>query len=229
MNYGILLAAGSGTRIGLDTPKQFLKLGDQCLLEICIEKFLACEELKHIVVVASEEWFEYTKSVMKKYENERISLCVGGDSRQESLKNGLIFLKNDFLIRDEDVVVTHDVARPFVTLRMIRENIDVCKTFGAADTVMPVIDTIVESTGGDCISQIPLRSVLYLGQTPQTFFINSFLEIYKKLSKEYLDKVTDAAKILQENGVNVGLVKGDYSNFKITTQFDLNVAKALIG
>ena len=111
---------------------------------------------------------------------------------------------------------------------MIEDNIRICQEYGAADTVVPCVDTIIKSNNGEILESVPIRSKLYLGQTPQTFYINKFVEIFEKLDKSYLDTVTDAAKILSEHEVNVGLVLGDYSNFKITSQFDLSVAKSMI-
>lgn len=228
MVYGVLLAGGSGTRLGLPTPKQFLKLGTQTLLEISLDKFLACEHFKSIVVVVPGKWSEQSQKILEKYDLNSVQICIGGKSRQESLYHGLVALKNQFDISDNDIVVTHDVARPFVTLRMIEDNIKICRKCGAADTVVPVVDTIVRSLNKENIHSVPVRSELYLGRTPQTFYINQFISIYQTLTDAYLENVTDAARILIDHGVNVGLVDGDYSNLKVTTQFDLAVAKMLM-
>lgn len=228
MNYGVLLAGGMGTRLGLPTPKQFLKLGEKTLLQHTIEKFVASSDISFIVVVVPVAWFEQSLEILNQMNLSNVAICTGGETRQESLYKGLLWLREKFQITDSDLVVSHDVARPFVTLNMIRENIEVCQRFGAADTVVPSADTIVESKDGLQISSVPVRKNMYLGQTPQTFYVNSFISIYKRLDKDYLDKVTDAAKILRDNGIHVGLVKGDVSNMKITTLFDLKIAEAVI-
>lgn len=228
MIYSVLLAAGSGSRMGAAVPKQFLEIGGQSILEIVLDKFSSFYKIEHTVVVGSKLWYEKTESIVKKYGEEKFSVCTGGSSRQESLYCGLKYLKNKFKIKDDDIVVTHDVARPFITFRMIEDNIRICQEYGAADTVVPCVDTIIKSNNGEILESVPIRSKLYLGQTPQTFYINKFVEIFEKLDKSYLDTVTDAAKILSEHEVNVGLVLGDYSNFKITSQFDLSVAKSMI-
>ena len=228
MIYAVLLAGGQGTRLGLPVPKQFLKLGGKTLLEHNIEKFLVCQELSHIVVVVPKMWMDQSKKILEFYSNDSLHLCVGGESRQDSLFNGLNFLKNKFEISDDDIVISHDVARPFVTYRIIQDNVKCCRKFGAADTVIPATDTIVQSDDGCMIEEVPIRKNLYVGQTPQTFFINEFIEIYKGLSRKYLDTVTDAAKILKDAGVKEGLVFGDQTNIKITTQFDLSLANYII-
>lgn len=228
MIYSVLLAAGMGSRMGSAIPKQFMELGGQTLLEISLDKFITCYNIEHIVVVGAKLWEDRINNIIKKYNTDRISVCLGGKTRQDSLVFGLKHLKNKFNIKNEDIVVTHDVARPFVTLRMINDNINVCQKIGAADTVVPCVDTIIQSNNDINVESVPVRKRLYLGQTPQTFYINEFVNIYDKLDNEYLSGVTDAVKILVEHGVNVGMVSGDYSNFKITSQFDLLVAKSMI-
>lgn len=228
MNYGVLLAGGMGTRLGLPTPKQFLKLGGKTLLQHTVEKFISCPEISYTVVVVPQAWMEHSSLIIKNMNVSNVAICEGGSSRQASLHSGLIWLKNNFKIESSDIAVSHDVARPFVSLEMIRENINVCQLHGAADTIIPATDTIVESINGNIISDVPIRKHMYLGQTPQTFFIEQFVSIYNKLDDDYLDSVTDAAKILNDHSVNVGLVKGDVSNMKITTLFDFKIAEALL-
>lgn len=228
MNYGILLAGGKGTRLGLPTPKQFLKLGNKTLLEHSVEKFANCPFLKHTVVVVPNDWFEQSNNILKNLSFENVSICLGGQTRQESLYRGLKNLHEMFKIADDDIAVSHDVARPFVTIEIIKENIEVCREYGAADTVIPSSDTIVESTDQTVISSVPIRKNMFLGQTPQTFYIEQFVNIYETLSSQYLENVTDAAKILTDHNVRVGLVRGDVSNMKITTLFDLQLATAVL-
>lgn len=228
MVYAILLAGGMGTRLGLPVPKQFLKIGSQTLLEHTVQKFVFNEQISHTVVVVPENWYSQSEEIIKKHHFSNLSICVGGDTRQESLYKGLIWLRQNFAVTDADIAVSHDVARPFVTARMIKENIEVCQLYGAADTVVSSPDTIVRSTDRKIILEVPVREEMYLGQTPQTFFINNFIEIYEKLPSDYLTKVTDAARILSDHDVTVGLVSGDVSNMKITTLFDLNLANSIL-
>lgn len=228
MNYGILLAGGKGTRLGLPTPKQFLKIGNKTLLEHSVEKFANCPFLKHTVVVVPADWYEQSSTLLDKLSFSQVSICLGGRTRQESLYKGLQHLRESFEVTDSDIAVSHDVARPFVTIEIISENIEICKKYGAADTVIPSSDTVVESTNQCLISSVPVRKNMFLGQTPQTFYINQFISIYNTLSSEYLENVTDAAKILCDHGVKVGLVRGDVSNMKITTLFDLQLANAVL-
>lgn len=228
MKFALLLAGGNGTRLGLPTPKQFLLLGGKTILEHTVEKFLVSPEIDFTVIVVPEVWFAHSCDLLSKLESEKIGVCVGGDTRQESLFKGCVWLQEKFGSNATDIVVSHDVARPFVSLDMIAENIRVCEKFGAADTVLPTSDTIVKSMDHSTVTTVPDRSVMYLGQTPQTFYLDKFVSIYRTLEPEYLSRVTDAARILVDNGVKVGLVFGDVSNIKITTLFDYNIANAII-
>ena len=125
-------------------------------------------------------------------------------------------------------MVTHDSVRPFITLRMIQDNIELAKKHDAVDTVVEAVDTIVESTNGQFITDIPNRAHLYQGQTPQTFRCKDFIDLYGSLSEEEKEILTDACKIFVIKGKNVALAKGEYSNLKITTVTDLKIAKSMI-
>ena len=117
---------------------------------------------------------------------------------------------------------------PFVTGRIIKENIEFAKQYGACDTVVPATDTIVEANDNTVISSIPDRSKMYQGQTPQSFNALKLKNIYNSLSDEEKDILTDAAKIFVIKGENVALVEGETFNMKITYPYDLKVAKSLL-
>jgi 2-C-methyl-D-erythritol 4-phosphate cytidylyltransferase len=236
MKYAEILAGGKGTRMGnTRLPKQFLNLGGEPIIIQTIEKFLMNGEFEKIIVVVSAEWIDYTKDLLKKYfsdgDLDKIHLVKGGADRSETLMNGLRFINDSFGQNDDDIVVTHDAVRPFVSQRIIKENIDGAVKFGAVDTVIPAIDTIVKSDEARSkIEEIPNRDVIFQGQTPQSFNIKLLMQAYSDLTSEEKLILTDAAKVvlLSENVGEVKLVTGDQQNFKITTSFDLKLAEALI-
>ena len=129
---------------------------------------------------------------------------------------------------DDTIIVTHDSVRPFVTYRIIEENIKAAREYGACDTVIPATDTIVESLDHSVISSIPDRSVMYQGQTPQSFNAVKLKNLYNSLSEEEKEILTDAAKIFVMKGERVALVQGETFNMKITYPYDLRVAKSLL-
>jgi len=170
----------------------------------------------------------HTVDLLRGKRYEKVFVCEGGKTRQESLYRALKFISQEFNADADDIVVSHDVARPFVTLRIIEDNISGCNEADAVDTVVPAIDTIVQSENGDFITNVPDRAQMYQGQTPQTFRLGKYVEIYETLSEEYLSHVTDAARILAENGCRVKLVQGELFNMKITTEFDFGLAEYLL-
>ncbi len=230
MNFAVLLAGGTGTRMKTaPLPKQFLELGGEPILRLTVDKFLACPRIDQIVVAAPAIWMSHTLDLLRAPRFSRVRVCEGGHTRQESLYLAVRHIESVFPVTEDDVVVSHDVARPFVSLRVIEENINALDHYDAADTVLPATDTIVESEDSLVIARIQDRKRMYQGQTPQTFRRTAFLKIYEKLEPAYLDNVTDAARILAENGCSVALVRGDEFNIKITTEYDLRIAAFLLG
>lgn len=136
-------------------------------------------------------------------------------------------ITSTFAQADDAIVVSHDAARPFVTTRIIQENIRCVEEGYAADTVIKATDTIVRSMDGNHATEIPDRQFLYQGQTPQSFRLKTFMTIYETLDADYLARVTDAARILIEHSCPVRLVEGESSNIKITTDYDLTFARFL--
>ncbi|WP_406040672.1 IspD/TarI family cytidylyltransferase [Succinimonas sp.] len=230
MIYGVLLAGGTGTRmVTSKIPKQFLKLNDVPMLNHTVDKFLVSPVIDKIVVVAPAMWLSHTRDLLKDKCYADVLVCEGGSTRQESLYKALVYITENCEVSDDDIIVSHDVARPFVSLRIIEDNVKALSDYDAADTVIPAVDTIVNSENGTTITRIPDRNKMYQGQTPQSFRRVDYINVYKKCSQEYLKNVTDAARILAENGYSVALVKGEDFNIKITTEYDLRIAKFLLG
>ena len=143
--------------------------------------------------------------------------------------NAIAFIEEMDGLQDDTVVVTHDSVRPFLTHRIINDNIDAALSGAACDTVVPATDTIVESRDGEVISQIPDRSQYYQGQTPQSFRAKHFKELYNSLTDEEKLILTDAAKVFVIKGEKVVLVQGETFNIKITYPYDLQLAETLLG
>ena len=172
MIYGVILAGGVGSRMGnREKPKQYINIGDKPIIVHTIEKFCLCSEFEEILLLCPKDWIEYTKGLVKKYvsETEKIKVIEGGETRNETIMNAIAYIEREGELDEDTLIVTHDAVRPFVTYRIIEENIQAARRCGACDTVIPATDTIVESREGSVISDIPNRAVLYQGQTPQSF------------------------------------------------------------
>lgn len=230
MNFAGILAGGKGTRMGkTDLPKQFLMLGEKPILIHTVEQFIIADKIDHIVIAVPESWINYTKDIIDKYcRDDRINVIQGGKSRNETIFNICNYIKENYEVTKDDVIVTHDAVRPFITQRIINDNIEKCKEYGATDTVIPATDTIVEAKDNTVISNIPIRDIMYQGQTPQSFNILKFMEVSSKLTDEEKNILTDAAKIYVLKNQKVGLVMGELYNMKITTTYDLKMANLML-
>lgn len=231
MIYAEVLAGGKGTRMGnTDMPKQFLLLGDKPVFIHTLEQFVLNKRVEKVLVCCPKQWISHTKDTIKKYitNEEKIIVVEGGATRNDTIMNGCRYIEEHFGLQDDDIVITHDAVRPFVTQRIIDENIDVALKYGATDTVVEAFDTIVESIDGKVISNIPVRSHMYQGQTPQSFKIKALKELFASLTDEEAEILTDACKAFVIKGHKVHLVQGEVYNMKITTQHDLKIANGLV-
>ena len=223
MVYAVILAGGIGSRMGGDKPKQYLTVKDKPIIVYTIEKFFAVPQFEKIIVLCPKQWVEHIAPARNK-----IAVIEGGDTRNETIMNAIKFIESEGNLNDDTIIVTHDSVRPFVTNRIIEENIEFAKQYGACDTVVPATDTIVESADNEIISSIPDRSKMYQGQTPQSFNALKLKNIYNSLTADEKDILTDAAKIFVIKGEKVALVQGETYNMKITYPYDLKVAKSLL-
>lgn len=231
MIYGVVLAGGVGSRMGnVGKPKQYLLIGDKPILIHTLEKFYVQSEFEKVLVLCPSEWLSHTKNLVRKYirDDGRIVVLEGGDTRNETIMNAIDYIESEGNLDEETIIVTHDSVRPFVTQRILEENIRYAKEYGACDTAVAATDTIVCSQDQVVISDIPERRTMYQGQTPQTFQALKLKNLYHSLSEEEKAVLTDAAKIFVMKGEKVHIVDGEVFNIKITYPYDLRVAEALI-
>lgn len=230
MVFGAILAGGTGSRMGNYTlPKQFLPLGNKPIVVHVVEKFLIHPEIDCVVVGVNPEWHQYMEDLIEKYFPNRQDLVLvdGGTDRNSTIYN-IIQAIRKISQNDEDVVVTHDAVRPFVTVKMISENIALATKYGVCDTVIPATDTIVYSGNHEYITDIPVRKNTYQGQTPQSFQIKLFEDVYQQMTEEELAVVTDACKMFMLKGYKVYLAQGSISNIKITYAEDYKTAQIML-
>ena len=229
---GVVLAGGIGERMGnVEKPKQFLELCGKPVMIHTIEKFAVHPDFDQVLVLTPRSWMNYTRDIIRRHlpDPERIVVLEGGSTRNETIMNAIRYIEEKQELDEETVIVTHDAVRPFVTHRILTENIRAAVQYGACDTVIPATDTIVQSEDHTCISGIPNRNYMYQGQTPQSFRAKRLKEVYQSLTDEEREILTDACKILVLKGEQVRLVQGEVFNIKITYPYDLTVASALLG
>lgn len=230
--YGVVLAGGIGTRMGnVEKPKQFLEVGKKPIIVHTIEKFVVNPQFTKVIVLSPKQWINYTRDVIKKHIKlaDKVDVIEGGATRNDTVMNSIRHIEENYGLDEDTVIVTHDSVRPFVTHRILEDNIRFAQEFGACDTVIPATDTIVESLNNEFITDIPDRSKMYQGQTPQSFKAKQLRDVYQALSEEEKRILTDACKIYVLKGIPVHLVDGEVFNIKITYPFDLRVAQSILG
>ena len=151
------------------------------IIVLVLEKFVVHPGFDKVLVLSPKQWIRYTQDLIRKYipQQERVIVLEGGDTRNETIMNAIRYLEQQELLDEETVIVTHDSVRPFVTHRILEENILAAKEFGACDTVIPATVTIVQSISHEIISDIPDRSIMYQGQTPQSFRAKKLKRVYE--------------------------------------------------
>jgi len=233
MIYAAVLAGGAGKRMMGEMPKQFLPFGGKCILSHTAERFSLNAEIGKVLVAVPFDrvvhargiFFDGTHAIIG---SEKIEIIAGGRDRNSSLMAAVKSIEETSGIRPDDIIVSHDAVRPFVTQRIINENIALCRRYGAAGTACAMIDTPVISDDGKVMREIPSRSNYYVCQTPQTFNIALLKEAYASLTDDEKESLTDACKIMVLYGKTVGIVAGERYNIKITTPFDYSMALAML-
>ena len=230
--FAAVLAGGSGTRMGNpDKPKQFLMLGDKPILIHTVEKFCATGLFDDVLLLCPATWIRQTNDLIHRYCPEledQITVIAGGRTRNDTVWNAVEHVCRHHEVDDDTVIVTHDAVRPFLTHRIIQENLDAAREYGACDTVFPASDTIVESEDGATISNIPDRKLMYQGQTPQSFKVLKLKALMESLTEEEKHMLSDACRIFVLRDEPVALVMGSASNMKVTYPEDMKIAESFL-
>lgn len=224
-NIAIILAGGIGSRTGLKKPKQFLKISGKTILEHTIDIFEKHNKIDEIAIVAQEENHYYINELLKKslYKKVKKILCAGNERYQSTLS-----ALESYSDEKDSYVIIHDAVRPLLSESIIDECIEALKKYDAIDVAIPSSDTIIE-VNDNIIDNIPLRSRMYMGQTPQCFKINVLKKAYDLALKDKNFQVTDDCKVIVNYlpSTKVYVVKGDTSNIKLTHIEDLYLLEKL--
>lgn len=222
-HYAIIVAGGSGSRMGGAVPKQFLELAGKPILVHTIEKFLLYSLDIQIILVLPETDFPRWITLKSSYSllhSSTLSLLeiVGGDTRFQSVRNGLACVGGDGL------VAIHDAVRPLVSVEVIGRSFASAAEYSSGIVTVPAKDSIRQILGKDKTVALD-RSTLRLVQTPQTFRVSLIKKAFEQPESPLF---TDDASVAEAAGFPIHLVEGAYENIKITTPDDLLVAEALL-
>jgi len=217
--HALIAAAGSGTRLGGERPKQYQTIAGKTLLRLTLEAFLACETCVSIRVIIDPDHADWYQKSIIGLENEPIlaNSVFGSKTRKLSVYNGLQALSH---IKPEDIVLIHDAARIFITPESIKNASRETSQSGAVTLAAPIADTL-QTLDGERIDRESVRAL----QTPQGFRYDLILRAHETFKDS---EATDDAGLVQQLGHKVTLIDGPKSNIKITTQEDMMLAKAIM-
>lgn len=225
MNIALILAGGAGTRMNHSTPKQYLLINGAPIVLHTLRAFESCSQIDAICLACAPSYLPLMQRMIQEHHLTKVRyFAKAGEDRRLTSKNAVESVAP--FCAPKDILLIHDAVRPFVTERIILENIHMARQYGAVYTVFPVQDTIVQSLNGKDLQEIPARSSLYLGQTPQSFHcsvIQKAHQRYAALSSPA--PVTDDCSLVLQMGHPVHLVAGSKTNIKITTPEDMEIAR----
>lgn len=220
----VIVAGGSGKRMGMKIKKQFIELEGKAILAHTIEAFNKCKVIDEIIVVVGKEDIAKVKTeIVSRYGYDKvIQIIEGGTERQESVYNGLMAVT-----KEVQYVMIHDGARPFISQEILEKALIMTKEKHATVVAVPVKDTIKVVNGALEVEATPNRSTLWSVQTPQSFKKELLIKAYG-YAKEKSLIVTDDSMLVEAYGKKVHVVEGDYNNIKITTSEDLVLGQAIL-
>lgn len=230
MNYAVILSGGIGTRMRDDGfPKQYLKVQNKPILIYTLEKFEACKSIDKIVVVAADEWKDTIYGWKNTYGiSKLLDVTHSGGTRQESIQNGLKVCVGSRHKNDDNVII-HDAVRPLVSTDLITSCLNALDDYEGCMPILPLNDTVYMSTNGTEISQLLDRNLLFAGQSPEAFRLWKYYEINCNTNVEELKNIHGTTELAYKNNLKIKLVKGEDTNFKLTTPADLQRFEMIIG
>jgi 2-C-methyl-D-erythritol 4-phosphate cytidylyltransferase len=218
IKYAIIVAGGTGSRMGSSLPKQFMLLKDKPVLYYSIKTFLDAYDDLEIILVLPAAFTNIGEEIIDAYfDKEKIKIAIGGDTRFQSVKNGLK------LVEGESIIFVHDAVRCLASVNLIHRCYELAMQTGAAVPAIPSKDSvrILNDDGNGVVD----RNKVMLVQTPQTFHSKILLAAF---DIDYKDKFTDEATVVEAYGLRISLAEGEETNIKITKPVDLVIAENIL-
>jgi 2-C-methyl-D-erythritol 4-phosphate cytidylyltransferase len=224
-NIAVLLAGGVGTRVGLDLPKQLIKIAGRPIMEHTLATLDAHPMVDEIIVLMAQGHLDAVHAIIRNGGYTKVTQVLeGAETRNETTLRAIQAITDD-----EAKVLFHDAVRPMVTPRIITECFEALDKYDAVDTAIPSADTIVELDDSGVIANIPQRSRLRRGQTPQAFKATTIRAAYAKAGQDPNFQATDDCTVVLRYSpeVPIGIVEGDDRNMKVTEPIDVYIADKL--
>lgn len=229
MNIALLIAGGSGNRMGQDIPKQFMHVDNCPVIIHTMMCFQRHPDIQAIAVVCLQGWDTVLQSYANQFNITKLKwIFPGGNTGMESIHNGIYGLR-EAGCADDDLVLIHDAVRPLLSQDIISSNIAICKTYGYAITGIKCREAILESEDGFSSHNSIPRDKLIRTQTPQTFKLKNIIAAHEEArGKGITDSVASCTLIAEIGNREMHIVPGSEKNIKITTVEDLEIVKALM-
>lgn len=225
MNIALILSGGTGSRVGLNTPKQYIEVKGRPIISYCLQTFLEHEAIDALCIVADEAWQDFICEKMEQGEYGELfrakfkGFSKPGATRQLSILNGLEDMRK--WADEEDLVIIHDGARPLLTKELISRCFVAAKGHDGVLPVLPMKDTVYFSESGERVDRLLNRSNIYAGQAPEVFVLGKYYRANVELDEETMLKINGSTEPAILAGMDIAMIPGDEQNFKITTPVDL--------
>ena len=223
----LITAAGIGSRVGQDIPKQFLNVYDKPIIMYTLECFQKHPEIDAIVVVCLKGWENVLEAYIKQFNIDKVVAIVpGGSTGFESIINGTQAIRKMF--DDDDIVVVHDGTRASLSADIISNNLAICIEKGNAITAIPCVEALAYSEEGNESTKEISRDFVYRTQTPHSFRLKELCEMHKEAKKQGITNVVAMCSLKMRLGGKIYFSPGSEKNFKITTVDDIEMFKSLL-
>lgn len=229
MNIAIVFASGSGVRMGAGIPKQFLEVEGKPILIHTLKLFQLHRRIDKIYLSVLEDYIPYAESLIEEFRITKVAgVMAGGQTAQESI---YIALKKAAEENDPDsIVLLHDGVRPYVSYEVISNNIRCVKEHGNAITCTPCYETVMLSSDGHMVDQVPSRSETFAAQAPQSFYLKDILRYHEMIraTENGYEGMVDSCTMIKNLGIEAHMVPGNRGNIKVTTPEDVYMLRALL-
>ena len=228
MTVALILSGGSGTRLGTNIPKQYIKIYGRSVISYCIECLSGHDGIEAVQVVAAPLWHETIRECLDEYDKKGKfhGFSFPGENRQLSIYNGLMDIRK--YADDFDTVLIHDAARPLLSARIITQCLEAVQGHDGVVPVLPMKDTVYQSVDGRRISALVSRSEIYAGQAPEAFKIGPYYEANRSLLPDKILTINGSTEPAVMAGLDMVMIAGDEGNFKITTAEDLERFREIV-
>lgn len=228
MVIALVLSGGTGSRLGADIPKQYLRVQGRPVLLYCMETLHKSPVIDAVQIVAAQEWQEEIGSWLEVYglAGKFRGFSLPGENRQLSIYNGLTDIRR--YAQDDDLVLIHDAARPLLSPELIEDCTEAIEDYEGVLPVLPMKDTVYFSEDGRQITSLLDRQAVFAGQAPELFRLETYYQANERLLPEEILRINGSTEPAVLAGMQIAMVPGDERNFKITTPADLERFRQIV-